>query len=193
MRLVAKIRMCHHLEDLQQHRYCGTRLLASAEIMTWARLRINQFTFWLCLFLPFLIWLYYIHIVDNSIKFSQISTEKWRGWTEAENGLQARTCGHLSSSANQGGYSATSGTHSDCFTAIFSSLELPFATKLIDFTLMKKWECLKIQLKTLNSPWRGRAMGSRSQGSEAGNLKDKQQQPLLMISCVSWLNCNDIL
>jgi hypothetical protein len=36
-------------------------------------------------------------------------------------------------------------------------------------------------------------MGSRSQGSEAGNLKDKQQQPLLMISCVSWLNCNDIL
>jgi hypothetical protein len=55
LRLVAKTRMCHHLEDLQQHRYCGTRQLASVELMTWARLRINQFTFWLWLFLPFLI------------------------------------------------------------------------------------------------------------------------------------------
>ena len=34
LHLEAKIRMCHHLEDLQQHRYCGTRLLAAAEIMT---------------------------------------------------------------------------------------------------------------------------------------------------------------
>ena len=58
---------------------------------------------------------------------------------EAENGLQARSCGNLSSSVSQGGYSATSGTHADCFTAIYSSLELPFATKLFNFTLMKKW------------------------------------------------------
>jgi hypothetical protein len=31
-------------------------------------------------------------------------------------------------------------------------LESPFATKLIDFTLMKKLECHKIQFKTPNSP-----------------------------------------
>jgi inhibitor of KinA sporulation pathway (predicted exonuclease) len=33
LRLVAKTRMCHHLEDLQQHRYCGTRQLASVEFI----------------------------------------------------------------------------------------------------------------------------------------------------------------
>tara|TARA_B110001450_G_scaffold110329_1_gene104182 strand:+ start:299 stop:511 length:213 start_codon:yes stop_codon:yes gene_type:complete len=65
--------------------------------------------------------------------------------------------------------------------AIYSSLELPFATKLINFTSMKKLECPKIQFKTLNSPRRGRTMGSRSWGTEARSLTDKQQQPLLMI------------
>ena len=98
----------------------------------------------------------------HTIKFSQISTEKWREWIEAENGLRARSCGHLSSSASWGDCSPTSATHSDCLMAIYSSLELPFATKLINFTLLKKLERPKIQFKTLNSPWRGRAMGSRS-------------------------------
>jgi len=31
---MAKIRMCHHLQDLQQHRYCGTRQLALVELMS---------------------------------------------------------------------------------------------------------------------------------------------------------------
>jgi|TARA_B110000967_G_scaffold193805_1_gene221710 hypothetical protein len=31
---MAKIRMCHHLQDLQQHRYCGTRQLAVVELMS---------------------------------------------------------------------------------------------------------------------------------------------------------------
>ena len=67
--VAAKTRMCHHLQDLQQHQYCGTRLLSLVEIMTWARLRINQFTFWLWLLLLFLIWLDFIHIRLNLARF----------------------------------------------------------------------------------------------------------------------------
>ena len=73
--------MCHHLQDLQQHRYCGTRQLAVVELMSWARLRINQFTFWLWLFFSFLIWLYFIHIRLNLARFRP---------TNEDNGLEQK-------------------------------------------------------------------------------------------------------
>ena len=132
-------------------------------------------------------------MITKPIKFSQISTDKWRAWTTAENGLRASFCGSLSSSVSQDGYSGTPGAHSACFTAVCYSLELWFSTQLFNIISMKKWECHKIQWKSRNSRGRGRAMGSGSQAAEAESLLDKLCQSLRMISSLSWLNCRYIV